>query len=76
MNDPETDAVMDCIRGATLDPLSFAEEREMFRRYQQDGDMEARSRLVLANIRFVIQVVRQFHPRIPLATDEAFLHHR
>ena len=67
MNDPEFDAVMNCFRGATVEPLSRQEEREMFRRYQQDGDMNARTVLVRANIRFVIDTAKGFRGRLPAA---------
>ena len=34
----------------TIDPLSRQEERELIRRYQEDGDMEARETVVKANL--------------------------
>ena len=67
IEDQEFDAVMNCLRGAAIDPLSRDEERELFQRYQQDGDIEARNRLIHANIRYAIQVARSFQNRVPLA---------
>jgi RNA polymerase primary sigma factor len=38
------------------DPLTIVEEKEMIRRYQKNGDSEARQRLIESNIRFVVKM--------------------
>jgi RNA polymerase primary sigma factor len=55
----------ECYRD-TIDPLSRQEECELIRRYQEEGDMEARERVVQANLRFVIRVAKQFRGCLPL----------
>ncbi len=50
----------ECYRD-TIDPLSRQEEHELIRRYQEEGDMEAREKLVKANLRFVITVAKEFN---------------
>ena len=57
--------IEDCYRG-TIAPLSRAEERELIRRYQEEGDMEAREQVVKANLRFVITVAQQFRGYLPI----------
>ena len=55
----------ECYRD-TIDPLSRQEERELIRRYQEEGDMDARESVVKANLRFVITVAKQFRGYLPL----------
>ena len=55
----------DCYRG-TIDPLSRQEERELIRRYQEEGDMAAREKVVKANLRFVIRVAKEFSRYLPV----------
>lgn len=44
----------------TAHMLSPEEERELVRAWQQDGDVEARNKLVVAHIRFAIKMTRNF----------------
>ncbi len=40
--------------------LSPDEERELFRRYRQDGDLFSAQKLVLSNLRFVVYIARSY----------------
>ena len=42
-------------------PANAAEERDLFRRYRNDGDLKARQRLMSGNLRFVIKTAKQYH---------------
>ena len=42
-------------------PLSRAEEEECFRRVREEGDMEAREKLIEHNLRLVAHVVRKYY---------------
>lgn len=44
-----------------LKPLSLKEEKEAFRRYQEEGDMEARNKLVNHNMRLVAHIVKKYY---------------
>ena len=44
-------------------PLSREEEYDLWRRYKDEGDIEARNRLVSANLKFVANVAKQYMGR-------------
>lgn len=41
-------------------PLSNSDEREYFRRYKEDGDLDARSKLIEHNLRLVAHIVKKY----------------
>lgn len=53
-----------------IEPLSVAEEHELARRIQEDGDDDALEKLVTHNLRFVVYVVRKMtawqHGKVPV----------
>jgi RNA polymerase sigma factor (sigma-70 family) len=50
-----------CDVSKTQMPTSALDEHILFYRYHENGDLEARDRLVRGNLRFVIKTARQFH---------------
>ena len=44
----------------TIPVLSVERERELFRRFQSEGDLEAAREIVLAHLRFVVKVARGY----------------
>jgi RNA polymerase primary sigma factor len=51
----------------TIDPLPRDEEQRLIRRYQQDGDLDARDTLIHANLRFIFTIAQEYENRfLPL----------
>ena len=50
-------------------PLSKKEEAELFMRLADNGDKEARSRLISHNLRLVAHIVRKHYPGNPSSED-------
>lgn len=52
----------DMVTGS-IDPIPREQEWDLIRRYQQNGDQEARDRLVRANLRFVASIAQEYWGR-------------
>lgn len=50
-------------------PLSPKEEAECFRKYKEDGDMAARSRLIEHNLRLVAHIVKKYYTQSQCQDD-------
>ena len=50
-------------------PLQKDEEAELFRRLKEDGDAEARAKLISHNLRLVAHVVRKYYSASPSSED-------
>ena len=50
-------------------PLERKEEEELFRKFSENGDMEARSTLIAHNLRLVAHIVRKYYPSNPAKDD-------
>lgn len=57
------------VNTAELPLLSNEEMRELFRRYQEEGDREAREALIQGNLRLVLSVLQRFQHRTDSMDD-------
>jgi len=48
---------------AAYSPLSHEEEYELWRKYKYEDDMEARNKLIAANLKFVASIAKQYQGR-------------